>query len=86
MKFAEILKRCKGQTILVNNSQERVLLEVEEDFIVLQGGNPQLRLTEFVPIAQIVRLIRADYVASGESSLSLDITVSGGDHSRSAAH
>ena len=85
MTFAEILQRCKGETVVINNNEERVILDVSEDFLVLQGGNPQMRLTEFVPFAQIVRVIRADY-ATGGTSISLELGTSGGDQRRSAAH
>ena len=85
MKFTEVLNRCQGQTIVVNNNEERTLVEVTEDFIVLSGGNPQMRITEFVPLCHIVRVIRADY-SSGQSSVSMDVLVSGGDQRRNTAH
>ena len=85
MQFREILQKCKGETVVINNRDERTLLEVDEDFMVIQGGNPQMRLTEFVPFSAITRVIRADY-ATGSSSLSIDIAVSGGDHNRAGAH
>jgi hypothetical protein len=85
MTFAEILQRCKGETVVINNNEERVILDVSEDFLVLQGGNPQMRLTEFVPFTQIVRVIRADY-ATGGTSISLDLGMSGGDQRRSGGH
>jgi hypothetical protein len=85
MRFLDILQRCKGETIVLNNNDERVLLDIADDFIVLQGGNPQMKLTEFVPVSQIVRVIRADY-ATGGSSVSIDLTNSGGDARRSGAH
>jgi hypothetical protein len=81
MNFLDVLKRCKGQTVIINNSEERVLLEVDEDFLVLQGGNPQMRLTEFVPVGHVVKVIRADY-ATGDSSTSLDLTGTTGDQRR----
>lgn len=81
MNFIEILKRCKGQTVVINNGEERTLIEVEEDFIILQGGNPQMRLTEFMPVSNIVKVIRADY-ATGATSISLDLLLSGGDQKR----
>ena len=82
MKYGDILKRCKGRTVVINNGEERTLLDVEEDFIILQGGNPQMRLTEFVPVAHIVKVMRADYTSTGESSISLDLTISGADQKR----
>lgn len=84
MLFVEILRRCKGQTVVLNNNDERVVVDVDEDFVVLQGGNPQLRITEFVPIAHVVRLIRSDY-ATGVSSTFLDLAYTGGDQRRIAA-
>lgn len=82
MRFLEILERCKGQTVVINNGEERTLLDVEEDFVILQGGNPQMRLTEFIPMNQLVKIIKADY-STGTSSISLDLNVSGGDQKRS---
>jgi hypothetical protein len=86
MRFHEVLSKCKGETVVINSGEERTLLEIGDDFIVLQGGNPQMRLTEFVPLAHITRVIRADYTASGDSSLSIDLTLSAGDQRRSGAH
>jgi hypothetical protein len=83
--FVEVLRQCVGQTILLNDNQERTLLRVEEDFLVLQGGNPQLRLTEFIPFAQITRMIRGEY-AGGSSSLSLDLAVSASEIKRDDSH
>jgi hypothetical protein len=83
MRFMQVLQRCKGQTVVINNGEERLLVDVDEDFLVLQGGNPQMRLTEFVPMAHVIKVIRADY-AAGQSSISLDLVVSGGDQRRSA--
>ncbi len=85
MQYKEILSHCIGQTIIVNNRDERTLVKVEDDFIVVTGGNPQLKLTDFIPFNQIVRIIRADY-ATGDNSISIDLPVTGGDASRSAAH
>lgn len=85
MRFIDILKRSKGETVVINNHEERQLLEIEEDFIVLRGGNPQMQLTEFIPVSAIVRVIRAEY-AGGQSSLSIDIFTSGGEQRRSAGH
>jgi hypothetical protein len=82
MRLFEILERCKGQKVVINNGEERVLAGVDEDFIVLQGGNPQMKITEFVPIGQITKVIRADY-AAGHSSISLDLVLSAGDQKRS---
>src|SRR4051812_42119959 len=84
MRFEEILKRCKGQVVVINNSEERTVLDVDEDLLILQGGNPQMRLTEFVPMSHVIRVIRAEY-ATGDSSLSLDLTQSAGDLRRSSA-
>jgi hypothetical protein len=81
MHFSDILQRCKGETVLLNNIEERVLVDVGPDFIVLQGGNPQMRITEFVPLAQIVRVTRAEYAVGG-ASVSLDLAFTGGDHRR----
>jgi hypothetical protein len=77
MQFIEILRRVKGETVLLNNQHERVVLDIADDFLILQGGNPQMRITEFVPFSQILRLTRADY-ATGGASITLDI-VAGGD-------
>jgi hypothetical protein len=85
MVFKEILKHCIDKTVIINNREERTLVAVEEDFIILQGGNPQMKLTECVPLAHIVKVIRADY-STGDSSTSIDLPVTGGDASRSAAH
>ncbi len=82
MEFVEILKRCIGQTVVINNDQERTVVQVEDDFVILQGGNPQMRLTEFLPVRHIIKVIRADYT-TGDSSTSLDLTLSGGDQRRS---
>src|SRR5438105_5874347 len=30
MQFIDILKRCKGQTVLINNNEERLLVDVED--------------------------------------------------------
>lgn len=79
--FTEILQRCKGENVVINNNEERLVIDVGDDFVVLQGGNPQMRLTEFVPFTHIVKLIRADY-ATGQSSISLDILITGGDQRR----
>ena len=85
MNFSEILKRSVGETVVINNNEERTLLAVEEDFVVLQGGNPQMKITEFVPLAQVVKVIRADY-ATGGNSVSVDLNISGGDQQRSGMH
>jgi hypothetical protein len=77
MQFIEILRRVKGETVLLNNQHERVVLDIADDFLILQGGNPQMRITEFVPFSQILRLTRADY-ATGGACITLDI-VAGGD-------
>ena len=53
MRFIEILQRCKGHRVVINNNEERTVLEVDEDFIVLRGGNPQMQLTEFVPVSTV---------------------------------
>jgi len=85
MEFKEIITRLKGETVVVNNNEERLLVDVEGDFIVLQGGNPQMKVTDFVPLSKVVKLIRADY-ATGASSYSLDVLVSGGDQIRNASY
>ena len=84
MRFIEILQRCKGHLVVINNNEERTVLEVDEDFIVLRGGNPQMQLTEFIPVSHITRIIRADY-ATGDSSISIDTVMAGGDMKRGAA-
>jgi hypothetical protein len=81
MQFGDVLKRCIGQTVVINNHEERELIGVEDDFVILGGGNPQMKITEFVPFAHITKVIRADY-ATGNNSTSLDLTVSGGDQKR----
>ena len=83
MLFLDILRRCKGEDVVINNNEQRVLVDVCDDFLVLQGGNPQMRITEFVPLIHVVKVIRADY-AAGQSNLSIDITVSTGDQRRNA--
>jgi hypothetical protein len=85
MQFIEILRRCKGEDVIINNNEQRLLVDVCDDFLVLQGGNPQMRITEFVPVSMVVKLIRADY-AAGQSNLSIDIIASTGDQRRSADH
>ena len=82
MDFKSVLEKCKGENVVINNSEERLLLDVGEDFIVLQGGNTQMKLIDFVPISQIVKVIRAEY-ATGGTSISLDVGYSGGDQRRS---
>ena len=84
MRFLELLHRCKGQTVVINNGEERRLVDVDEDFVVLQGGNPQMRITEFVPLAHVVKFTRMDY-PSGQASMALDLTQSAGDRRRGAA-
>lgn len=86
MQFLEILKRSVGDTVVINNNEERKLLSVEEDFLVLEGGNSQMKIIDFVPVAQVVKVIRAEYTATNTSSISIDLAVSGGDQRRSAAH
>lgn len=86
MQFHDILNNCKGQNIVINSGEERKLLSVESDFIVLEGGNPQMKITEFVPFAHITRVVRADYTATGDSSMSLDLTYSAGDQRRAGSH
>jgi hypothetical protein len=85
MQFVEVLKKSLGETVVINNNEERTLMAVEEDFIVLSGGNPQMKLTDFVPIDKIVKVIRADY-STGASSISIDVLVSGGDQRRASSH
>lgn len=84
MQYLDVLKRLKGETVVLNNSDERQLLEVEDDFIVLRGGNPQMLITEFVPVAHVVRVTRADYTG-GSSSIAIDTSFSGGEHRRTVA-
>lgn len=86
MQFSEILKRSVGDKVVINNNEERELLSVEDDFFVLQGGNPQMKIIEFVPISQVVKVIRAEYTATNTASISIDLTISGGDQRRSGAH
>jgi len=86
MQFPDILKRCVGETVIINNSEERQVLGVEDDFVILQGGNPQMKITEFIHFSQIVKVIRADYASTGEHSISFDLTTSYGDQRRSSAH
>jgi hypothetical protein len=86
MQFLEVLKRSINETVVINNNEERTLLSVEDDFIVVQGGNPQMKLTEFIPLVQIVKVIRADYPSTGTSSISIDLNISGGDQKRGGAH
>ncbi|HTE21179.1 MAG TPA: hypothetical protein VK689_22670 [Armatimonadota bacterium] len=85
MNFGDILKRSIGETVVINNNEERTVLAVEEDFVVLQGGNSQMKITEFIPLAQVVKVIRADY-ATGGASVSVDLNISGGDQQRSGMH
>jgi hypothetical protein len=86
VQFKEILKRSIGDDVVINNNEERKLLSVEDDFFVIEGGNTQMRIIEFVPIAQVVKVIRAEYTATNTSSVSIDLTISGGDQRRSGAH
>lgn len=86
MDFSEILTKCKGQTVVINNGEERELIDVGSDFIVLQGGNPQMKITEFVQFTHITRVIRADYTATGSSSINLDLSLSAGDQRRAGGH
>jgi hypothetical protein len=86
VKFIEVLQNCKGNKVLVNNAEDRELVEVEEDFIILSGGNPQMRITEFIQYSQIVRVIRADFTASGDFTLAIDLNYGGGDARRAGMH
>ena len=81
MNFKEVLNKCVGQTVVINNDQERTLVSVEEDFIVLTGGNTQMKITDFVPLGQILKVIKMDY-ATGGSAVSIDLLISGGDAKR----
>jgi hypothetical protein len=81
MNFKDVLAKCVGQTVVINNDQERTLVSVEEDFIVLSGGNTQMKITDFVPLLQISKVIKMDY-ATGGSAVSIDLLVSGGDQKR----
>ncbi len=85
MNFKAILEKCKGETVVVNNSEERTLVDVADDFIVLQGGNTQMKIIDFIPFNAIVKVIRAEY-ATGSHSISLDLTMSAGDQRRSGGH
>lgn len=85
MLLADILRRCIGETFTVNGKDERKLISVEEDFVVLQGGNPQLRLTDFVPLDRISRVTRLDYTG-GEHAMALEIVQSGADRQRDDSH
>lgn len=82
MLFKEVLVKCVGQTVVINNNEERTLVGVEEDFIILTGGNTQMKITDFVPLNKILKVIKADY-ATGGGSVSIDLLVSGGDQRRS---
>lgn len=82
MRFQELVRRCCGHTVVINNNEERLLLEVHDDFLVLQGGNSQVKILEFVPLAQVVKLTRMEY-AAGHASVSLDVILSAGDQARS---
>jgi hypothetical protein len=86
MQFHDILSKCKGEMIVINSGEERTLIDVGADFIVLQGGNPQMKITEFVPFTHITRVVRADYTATGDSSISMDLTYSAGDQRRAGGH
>lgn len=86
MDFREILTKVKGQTVVINNGEERELIDVGSDFIVLQGGNPQMKITEFIQFSHITRVIRADYTATGDSSVNLDLSLSAGDQRRAGGH
>jgi hypothetical protein len=81
MNFKDVLSKCVGQTVVINNDQERTLVSVEEDFIVLTGGNSQMKITDFVPLLQISKVIKMDY-ATGGSAVSIDLLISGGDSKR----
>lgn len=86
MQFIEILKRSIGETVVINNNEERTLVSVEEDFFVIQGGNPQMKIIEFVPLGMVVKVIRAEYTATNTASVSIDLISSAGDARRSGAH
>lgn len=79
-RFRDLLQRCAGEQVFINGNLSRSVVAVEEDFLILEGGNPQMRVTEFVPLHQIVRLIRMEY-AGGETSFAFDIISCGSDHS-----
>lgn len=85
MNFKAILEKCKGETVVINNSEERTLVDVAEDFLVLQGGNTQMKIIDFVPFTAIIKVIRAEY-ATGSHSISIDLTNSAGDQRRAGAH
>jgi len=84
-QFKDLLARCRGQRLVINGRDERTLKSVDQDFVVLQGGNPQMVVTEYIPLGQVVRLTRMEY-AGGEESFSLDVAVSGVDVLSSAGH
>ena len=85
MRFREVLEHCKGQQVVINNNEERTLVDVGEDFLVLGGGNPQMRITDFVPMIHVVKVIKADYTATNTTSISLDLSYSAGESRRSGA-
>ena len=86
MQFIELLRKSVGETVVINNNEERELVSVEDDFFVITGGNPQMKITEFVPLAHIVKVIRAEYTATNTSSISIDLTISSGEQKRGSAH
>lgn len=86
MKFKEILERCKGQDVIINSNEERTVVDVCDDFLVVTGGNSQMKITDFIPFEQIVKVIRADYTANNTSSISIDLVHSSGEARRSGGH
>ena len=86
MQFIELLRKSVGETVVINNNEERELVSVEDDFFVIQGGNPQMKIIEFVPLIHVVKVIRAEYTATNTASISIDLTISAGDQRRSGAH
>lgn len=81
MDFKALLEKCKGEKVVLNNGEECELIDVGEDFIVLKSGNTQLQLFNFIPLAQIGRLIRAEF-GTGGYSLSIDTSYTTGDSRR----
>ncbi|MFN3653383.1 MAG: hypothetical protein ACK47B_27710 [Armatimonadota bacterium] len=82
MRFIEVVQKCKGERVIVNGADERLLVDVDEDFLVLQGGNQQVRIMEFVSVAHVVRLTRLE--SNAGSTIGLDIAVSVTDQQRYA--
>jgi len=86
MNFSEILRQYEGQKVVINNNEERMLTEIGADFLKLEGGNPQMKIVEYVHFSQIVRVIYNEFTSTGQNSVSFDLTLSAGDQRRSSAH